>query len=100
VGRSTIVDDKSNVYDGVGIVRGGMRMSEDEWADKAKRLLRAEMVKRGVSYEQLADRLHEMGIEETPVNIRNKVARGKFMASFLLGCFAAMGVQVVRLEDA
>lgn len=75
-------------------------MSEDQWAEKAKRLLRAEMVKRGVSYEQLADRLRQMGIEETPVNIRNKVARGKFMASFLLECFAAMGVQVVRLEDA
>jgi hypothetical protein len=75
-------------------------MSEDVWADRAKRLLRAEMVKRGVSYDDLAERLHQMGIEETPVNIRNKVARGKFMASFLLECFAAMGVQVVRLEDA
>jgi hypothetical protein len=97
---SIVVNDKSNVYDGVGIVRDYMGMSEDEWADKAKRLLRAEMVKRGVSYEQLADRLHEMGIEETPVNIRNKVARGKFMASFMLQCLAAIGVQVVRLEDA
>jgi Domain of unknown function (DUF6471) len=75
-------------------------MSEDQWADKAKRLLRAEMVKRGVSYDDLAERLHQMGIEETSVNIRNKVARGKFMASFMLECMAAMGVQVVRLEDA
>ena len=75
-------------------------MAEDEWAEKAKRLLRAEMVKRGVSYEDLSARLHQMGIDDTPVNLRNKVARGKFMASFLLECFAAMGVQVVRLEDA
>jgi hypothetical protein len=75
-------------------------MLEDQWADKAKRLLRAEMVKRGVSYDDLAERLHQMGIEETSVNIRNKVARGKFMASFLLECLTAMGVQVVRLEDA
>jgi hypothetical protein len=77
-----------------------VEMSEDQWADRAKRLLRAEMVKRGVSYDDLAARLHQMGIEETPVNIRNKVARGKFMASFLLECLAAMGVQVIRLEDA
>jgi hypothetical protein len=75
-------------------------MSEDQWADRAKRLLRAEMVKRGVSYDDLAEQLGKMGIQETSVNIRNKVARGKFMASFLLECFAAMGVQVIRLEDA
>ncbi len=75
-------------------------MSEDEWAEKAKRLLRSEMVKRGVSYEQLSERLQKMGIEDTPVNLRNKVARGKFMASFMLECFAAMGVQVIRMEDA
>jgi hypothetical protein len=61
---------------------------------------RAEMVKRGVSYEDLSARLHEMGIDDTPVNLRNKVARGKFMASFLLECCAAMGTQVIRLEDA
>ncbi|HUB14392.1 MAG TPA: DUF6471 domain-containing protein [Acetobacteraceae bacterium] len=75
-------------------------MAEDEWAEKAKRLLRTEMVKRGVSYEDLSARLRQMGIDDAPVNLRNKVARGKFMASFLLECFAAMGVQVVRLEDA
>jgi hypothetical protein len=75
-------------------------MSEDHRAYKAKRLLRAEMVKRGLSHDDLAERPHQMGIEETLVNIRNKVARGKFMASFLLECFEAMGVQVVRLEDA
>lgn len=77
-----------------------MVMSEDEWADRAKRLLRSEMVKRGVSYDQLSERLREMGIEETPVNIRNKVARGKFMASFMLQCLSAIGVQALRLEDA
>lgn len=96
----TIVNGKSNAYDDNLIIRGVVGMSEDEWADKAKRLLRSEMVKHGVSYEQLADRLGKMGIEETPVNLRNKVARGKFMASFMLECFAAMGVQVVRLDDA
>ena len=77
-----------------------MGMRDDIWADKAKRLLRAEMVKHGVSYEELSERLGKMGIEDTPVNLRNKVARGKFMASFFLQCLAAMGVQVVRLEDA
>ena len=74
--------------------------ADDEFAEKAKRLLRAEMVKRGVTYEQLSEKLHEIGVDDTPVNIRNKVARGKFMAAFLLQCLQAIGVQVLRLEDA
>lgn len=72
---------------------------DDEWSERAKRLLRAEMVKRGVTYEQLSESLALMGIQDTPVNLRNKVSRGKFMASFLLECLHAMGVEVMRLSD-
>ena len=74
--------------------------TDSEYADRAKRLLRAEMVKRGVSYEDLAAKLAAMGIEETPVNLRNKVSRGKFMAAFMLQCLRAIGVETLRLEDA
>ncbi|HXQ51141.1 MAG TPA: DUF6471 domain-containing protein [Stellaceae bacterium] len=74
--------------------------AEDEWADKAKRILRAEMVRRGVTYEDLTKRLAEIGVDETPENIRNKVSRGKFMASFMLQCLRAIGVETLRLEDA
>jgi len=73
---------------------------EDEWAEKAKRLLRTEMVRRGVTYEDLTKKLAEIGIVETPENIRNKVSRGKFMASFMLQCLRAIGVETLRLEDA
>jgi hypothetical protein len=74
--------------------------ADDEWAEKAKRLLRAEMVRRGVSYEDLVQKLAEIGVTETPENIRNKVSRGKFMASFMLQCLRAIGVETLRLEDA
>lgn len=74
--------------------------ANDEWAEKAKRLLRAEMVRRGVTYEDLTQRLAEIGVQETPENIRNKVSRGKFMASFMLQCLRAIGVETLRLEDA
>lgn len=39
-------------------------------------------------------------VHDTAVNIRNKVSRGKFMASFLLQCLRAIGVETLRLEDA
>lgn len=74
--------------------------ADDEWADKAKRLLRSEMVKRGVTYEDLSERLVTLGVHDSPVNLRNKVARGKFMAAFLLQCLRAIGVETLRLEDA
>lgn len=68
-----------------------------DWEDAAKRLLRAEMAKRGVTYAQLVERLNEMGIQEDERNLRNKVSRGKFTAAFMLQCFKAMGVQEIRL---
>jgi hypothetical protein len=73
--------------------------TEDEWADEVKRILRAEMTRKGVTYDQLTERLAELGVADTSVNIRNKVARGKFTAVFLVQCLRAVGVEQVRLTD-
>lgn len=73
--------------------------TEDEWADHAKRLVRTEMVRRGVSYEGLAERLAALGVHDTPVNMRNKISRGKFMAVFLLQCLEALGCKTLSLDD-
>ena len=35
--------------------------SEAEWAEDVKRLLRAEMARRGITYEELAERLAAVG---------------------------------------
>jgi hypothetical protein len=87
-----IVNGKSNVYD------GGMK-SDDEWADDVKRLLRAEMTRRGVTYDQLAEKLAAIGVDDSSVNIRNKVARGRFSATFLVQCLAAMGARSLRIAE-
>ena len=50
--------------------------SDDQWVNLVKGILRAEMTRRGVTYEQLAEKLAELGVSDTAVNIRNKVARG------------------------
>ena len=94
-----VVNDKSNVYDGKTIASSDMR-TEDEWADDVKRLLRAEMTRRGVTYDQLADKLAAIGVNDSSVNIRNKVARGKFTATFLIQCLTALGARSLRLGDA
>jgi hypothetical protein len=73
--------------------------TEAEWAEDVKRLLRAEMTRRGVTYEDLAERLSAIGINDTAVNLRNKVARGRFSAVFLVQCLAAIGSRSLRLSE-
>lgn len=72
------------------------------WERLVKNLLRAEMMRRGVSYEELAKRLAEVGVTDNAVNLRNKVARGRFTAPFFAQCMVALGVdllQIPRMED-
>jgi hypothetical protein len=73
--------------------------TEAEWAEETKRLLRAEMARRGVTYEDLAERLAGIGVQDTSVNLRNKVARGRFSALFLVQCLSAMGARTLRIEE-
>lgn len=69
-----------------------------EWEAKVKGLLKAELKKRGVTYAQLVDKLAAVGVVESEPNIRNKLARGKFTAVFLLQCLKAIGAESVRLD--
>ncbi len=73
-------------------------MPDADFEAKAKGLLRAEMARRNLTYQQLVDKLKEIGIKEDEHNLRNKVARGKFTAAFLLQCLEAMGARDVRLD--
>ena len=73
--------------------------TEAEWAEETKRLLRAEMTRRGHSYKALAERLAGIGVQDTAVNLRNKVARGRFSAVFLIQCLSAMGARTLRIEE-
>lgn len=73
--------------------RTGETMIDDaDWQRAVKRMLRAEMVRRGLSYEQLATGLGELGSKESLPNLRDKVARGRFTAAFLARCMVALGV--------
>jgi hypothetical protein len=70
-----------------------------KWEAKAKGLLKAELKKRGVTYAQLVDKLAAVGVVDSEPNIRNKLARGKFTAVFLIQCLEAIGASSLRLSD-
>ncbi|WP_200885041.1 DUF6471 domain-containing protein [Croceibacterium mercuriale] len=76
------------------------RIDEAAWEQLVKNILRAEMMLRGISYEQLVARLAALGIIENVPNLRNKVARGRFGASFFAQCMVAIGVDRLQIPTA
>jgi len=72
---------------------------EQDWGERAKRFVKAELKRADVTYEDLAIRLTEMGMPETKASVSNKISRGGFPASFFLAAMKAIGRDVVRLDD-
>jgi 3-mercaptopyruvate sulfurtransferase SseA len=73
--------------------------TEQEWVDRTKRFMKAELKRRDVTYEELARRLSEAGIEETKASVASKISRGGFTAAFFLASMKAVGCPAVRVED-
>lgn len=73
--------------------------TKDEWAGRVKRLMKAELKRRDVSYGELAHRLTEMGIEETEASVTMKVNRGAFPTWFFFAAMSVIGCPLIRLED-
>ncbi|GGY37636.1 DUF6471 domain-containing protein [Parvularcula lutaonensis] len=73
-------------------------MEQSDWEAKVKNLLKAELKRKGITYAQLAEKLAEIGVSESEPNIRNKLARGKFTAVFLVQCLEAIGTTDLRIS--
>lgn len=76
----------------------GAAESEKAWADRVRKFLKVELKRAEVTYEELAQRLKEHGLEETEASIANKLRRGTFAATFFLAAMKAIGRDVVRLD--
>jgi hypothetical protein len=66
-------------------------VEKTDWEAFAANMLKAELKRKGVTYAQLAEM-----IGDKEVNIRNKLARGKFTAAFLLQSLSAIGAHDLR----
>lgn len=69
--------------------------ANSRWEEKVKGLLKAELKRRAITYSALVAKLAEIGVRETEPNVRNKLARGKFTAVFLIQCLEAIGVETL-----
>jgi len=70
-----------------------------DWEERAANLLKAELKRKGVTYSQLVEKLGEIGVDDKEVNIRNKLARGKFSAAFMLACLEAIGAEKLHIAE-
>lgn len=74
-------------------------MRDDDWSERVKGMLKAELKRRNVSYKELAEKLEPLGIKENERNIANKISRGGFTAAFFVQCLVAVGCANLRLSD-
>lgn len=77
----------------------GLAKTEEELGNKIKTFLRAKIADSELTYEELAKEMKKHGLKETKASVTNKLARGTFPATFLLGALAALEMDGVRLED-
>lgn len=77
----------------------GMVKQTDYWYSIATKILRTEMAKRNLTYEELTKNLRQMGVEMNVGNLRVRISQGAFSAALLIQCLRAMGVKSLLLED-
>lgn len=69
------------------------------WEKEASNLLKAELTRRGIAYEELRLKLEEIGIKKSTHNITKTINLGKFSFAFLLQCAKAIGLNKIQLEQ-
>ncbi len=66
--------------------------------DKVKRLLKSELVKRGIKTIDLVELLNQEGLNETKSSVTSKISRGTFSAAFFLQCLSVIGCSKLEIE--
>ena len=73
-------------------------MEQNNWNEEAKRLLKSELVRRGIANDELVGLLEKIGVDETKASIDSKISRGTFSAAFLLQSLNAIGCKSLVCE--
>lgn len=72
---------------------------EKEWSKLATNMIKSELSRKGVSYDQLQEKMAALGIEETANAINVKINRGTFSFVFFMQVMKAIGAKTLRLEN-
>ena len=73
-------------------------MTEKEYIQKAKTIIKTELVKRDIDYPKLADMMLKIGIDENRNTLSNKINRGTFSFIFVMQVFDALDIDSINLR--
>lgn len=73
-------------------------LSSTEWRDLVSRLLKSEMSKRKLKYEDLSRALAEQGCVQTADNLRNKINRGILGADLFIQLLLVLNVKSLERQ--
>jgi hypothetical protein len=76
----------------------GMIVNEHVLQRWARLVLRDAMAEAKVTYPLLAERLKEIGLDETEPSVRNKIQRGTYSAGFLAAALSVLGVESLPIQ--
>ena len=74
-------------------------MREEDWKSYAKGLIKFEIARRNLNHIQISERLAEIGVNESPQNISNKIGRGAFGAIFMLQILQVIGCEKLDIPE-
>lgn len=68
------------------------------WRMVVQRLIKSEMTLKGIKYQELSDKLAEIGVSQSADNLRNKVNKGILGADLLVQLMFVMDVKKVERD--
>jgi hypothetical protein len=76
-----------------------MKPKTSDWRNLVQRLLKAELSKKGIKYQDLSDKLSSVGVDQSADNLRNKINKGILGADLLLQIVFVLHIKQIKLED-
>lgn len=78
-------------------MRWGVVLEKKEWAKEATNIIKSEIARSGLSYNDMVEKLASIGVEEDYKSLANKIGRGTFSFIFFMQCMKAIGKNEARL---
>jgi hypothetical protein len=76
-----------------------MKPKTSDWRNLVQRLLKTELSKKGIKYQDLSDKLSAVGVDQSADNLRNKINKGILGADLLLQIIFVLNIKQIKYED-
>lgn len=76
-----------------------MKPKANDWRKLVERLLKAELSKKGIKYQDLSDKLSAVGVNQSADNLRNKINKGILGSDLLFQIIFVLNIKQIKYED-